>query len=107
MIWPFVRSGDDLRLFVRLTPKSSRDGIDGLGEDPSGRPVLKARVTAAPEKGKANKALLKLLAKELGLPPTRLTITSGDTSRLKTIEISDADTALEARLVQWFEEFAR
>jgi uncharacterized protein (TIGR00251 family) len=95
---PFGLGRDGLRVAVRLTPKSSRARIDGIERDADGRAWLKARVSAAPEKGKANAALLKLLAKAWDLPPSRLTIATGAKDRRKTVLIKDADEALAKRL---------
>jgi uncharacterized protein (TIGR00251 family) len=76
---------------VRLTPKSGRDEIAGL-EDFGGDTVLKARVRAVPEDGRANTALEKLIAKWLGLPPSAVKVAHGGKSRLKQIAI-DGDPA--------------
>ena len=56
-------------LAVRLNPKSSRDEIAGI-EDHGGACVLKARVRAIPEAGRANAALERLIARWLGVPPS-------------------------------------
>lgn len=82
-----------MRLAVRLTPKASADAIDGWGADEQGRRFLKVRVRAAPIEGRANDALIAFLAKTLGIPKARLSLVSGDTSRLKQIEI-DGDIDL-------------
>lgn len=74
---------DHVRLSVRLTPNGGRDAIDGLETVSDGECYLKARVSVAPEKGKANKALIALLSKSLGLPKSTLSIISGDTARKK------------------------
>ena len=88
------------RLFVRLTPKASQDRIDGWDSDDKGRRYLKIRVRAAPVEGKANMALIAFLAKTLKAPKSHLSLVSGDTTRLKQIEIDGMDQAeLEARLV--------
>ena len=84
------------RLRVRLTPSGGADRIDGASLDDAGLPILKARVRAAPEKGEANAALEKLLAKALGIPKSNVQVARGATARLKTIEIeglSDAEIA--------------
>lgn len=82
------------RLVVRLTPKSSKDAIEGWAEDEQGRKYLKVRVRAAPIEGRANEALILFLAKSLGIPKSRLTLMTGDTARLKQIEIEGVDQAV-------------
>lgn len=70
---------------VWAVPKSSADKIEGWVQDASGQRWLKVRLSAAPEDGKANKALLKLLAREWGVPRATLSLLSGETSRHKKI----------------------
>ena len=72
---------------VRLTPKGGRDSIDGVGTMSDGRAVLKARVRAAPHEGAANEALVRLIAKTLGVPPRSIEIVGGATSRIKRVTI--------------------
>ncbi len=87
------------RLFVRLTPKSPAERIDGWDLDEYGRRYLKVRVREAPIEGRANAALIVFLAKKLKVPKSRLTLVAGDTARLKAIEIEGLDeTGLEALL---------
>lgn len=80
-----------MKLAVRLTPRGGRDAIEGFGEDETGRPVLKARVAAPPVEGEANAALVKLVAKALGLPRSAVRIASGETARTKVLEIEGLD----------------
>jgi len=70
---------------VHLYPKSARSEVEGEEADAAGKIWLKVRVTAPPEDGKANKAMLKLLAKHWGCPVSALSIVSGETSRYKQI----------------------
>ncbi len=82
------------RITVRLTPRGGRDTIQGWA---SGE--LRVRVARPPAEGEANEALLKLLARALGVAPSRLAILSGATARTKVIEIEgmsqdDAQRAL-------------
>ena len=85
-----------MRLAVRVTPKGGRDAVDGWALDPAGRVYLKVRVSAAPSDGEANAALIAFLAKTLKRPKSALRIASGETSRLKVVEIEGLD---EAQLV--------
>ena len=82
---------------MRLTPKSERDAIDGLGAF-GGETALKARVRALPNAGRANAALEKLIAEWLGLPALRVTVTHGKKSRLKQVAI-DGDGVLLSALI--------
>ncbi|WP_374344009.1 DUF167 family protein [Phenylobacterium sp.] len=88
-----------MRLAVRVTPKGGRDAVDGWGLDPAGRPLLKVRVSAAASDGAANAAVIALLAKVVGRPKSALTIVSGETSRVKLIEIDGLEAeGLAAKL---------
>jgi uncharacterized protein (TIGR00251 family) len=86
-----------IRLAVKVTPKASADRIQGWAEDEAGERVLKIAVTAVPEDGKVNKAVIALLAKRLKLPKSAITIASGETARRKSLLI-DGDDALLAQL---------
>ena len=94
--WSLGRKG--LTLKVRLTPKASRDGIDGLVDLPEGGSALGVRVRAMPVEGEANTALVKLLSRSLSLTKKQVSLSSGSTSRLKTIVVSDPDDGLVGRL---------
>ena len=82
-----------MRLFVRLTPKSSVERIDGWDVDDKSRRFLKVRVRAAPIEGRANETLIAFLAKTLKIPKSRLSLVAGDTARLKQIEIDGLSEA--------------
>jgi uncharacterized protein YggU (UPF0235/DUF167 family) len=72
---------------VRLTPGASADRIDGWDVDAEGRPVLKVRVRARPVEGEANAALMKLIAKALGVPKSAVVVQRGGQSRTKMLVI--------------------
>ena len=101
---PWRGTKEGLALSVRLTPRGGRDALDGVETLADGRSVLKARVRAAPTEGEANAALIQLLAKELGLSRSQISIAAGATARLKTVVLEgDAGrliAALEARLAR-------
>jgi uncharacterized protein YggU (UPF0235/DUF167 family) len=98
MSGPVRRSGADLLVDVRLTPRAGRDGIDGAANLSDGRIVLAARVRAVPEDGKANAALEKLMADAAGLPRSAVSVIAGATSRLKTVRLAAASERAEAAL---------
>lgn len=63
--------------------------------------ALKASVTAAPEDGRANKALIALLAKELKVPKTSISLLSGETNRQKVILIEGDSAQLQKKASAW------
>ena len=83
-----------LSLFVRVTPNAGRDAIEGVEFRDGGTAVLRLRVKAVPDKGKANAAVVALLAKALGVPKSGMSVVSGETARLKTIAIVGDGPAL-------------
>lgn len=101
---PFRQTNDGILLAVRLTPKSSRDAIDGVKDAGTGA-ALHARVRAVPEDGKANTALTALIAAELDVAKSAVTVASGTTSRLKSLHISGDPSDLERRIVSLLKRF--
>jgi uncharacterized protein (TIGR00251 family) len=86
---------------VRVAPKASRNAVTGLAAEADGGIAVKVAVTAAPEGGKANAALVKLLAKEWGVAKSDLSIMSGETGRRKTIEITADADRVQPQLAAW------
>ena len=72
---------------VYVTPKSGRDILCGIEADQKGDALLKVKVTAAPDKGAANIAVCKLIAKSVGVPKSNVTVLRGSKSRYKQIQI--------------------
>jgi hypothetical protein len=84
---------------VRLTPGASADRIDGWEVDADGRPILKVRVRARPVEGEANAALVKLIAKALGVPKSAVALERGGQSRTKMLGVEGlSEDELKARL---------
>ncbi len=95
---PYGMNDSGIRLAVRLTPKAGRAGIRGIARAADGAAYVKAGVTAPAEGGKANRALIKLLARELGLPASTMHIASGATARQKSVQIAGDPAHLKKRL---------
>lgn len=86
---------------VKVTPKAARARIQGLAAEADGSHVIKVAVTAPPEGGKANAAVIRLLAKAWGLPPSRLAVANGAGDRRKVIAISGDPEDLAEVLAAW------
>ena len=95
---PWRSEADGVVLAVRLTPRAPHDRIAGTETLADGRTVLKARVRAVPEKGKANRALEALLADALDVAPSAAAVVAGGSSRLKTVAVKGEPQSLLARL---------
>jgi len=93
-------SGDagGVRLAVKVTPRAARSVVQGIEVDARGQAWLAVRVTAAPDAGKANTALIKLLAKRWRLPASAVRLVSGATARRKVLYVQGAPERLLARL---------
>jgi uncharacterized protein (TIGR00251 family) len=86
-----------LSFWIKAKPGASAERPFKWVELPEGKKALQVSVTAPPEDGKANAAILKRLSSEMGIPKKALTIASGETSRTKRIEV-DGAYAQEASL---------
>ncbi len=95
---PYTAVAGGVRLVVRLTPRASRNGVDGIAVDADDRPFLKLRLVAPPVEGAANVALIHFLSDVLGLRKADIEIRSGDTSRIKVLHLSGESVALLSRL---------
>ena len=95
---PYSRQSDHLRLSIRLTPNARRDGFDGIEIGADGEAYLKARIIEIPEGGKANKALIALLADKLKRPKSSISILSGETARKKILRIDGDPEEIVERL---------
>jgi hypothetical protein len=83
---------------VRLTPKGGRDAIDGIARLANGRCVLKVRLRAPASEGEANAALVKLIAKTLGVAARDVRLVAGFSARLKRVKVAGAPAALATAL---------
>jgi uncharacterized protein (TIGR00251 family) len=85
---------DGTRILVRLTPRGGGDRVEGVVEG-----VLRARVSAPPVDGAANRALVRLLASELGVPQRDVRLVAGEASRVKQVVVDGI--AAEVLAARW------
>jgi uncharacterized protein (TIGR00251 family) len=95
---PFTIRPEGLALWVRLTPKANRDTIEGVAVAGDGRRRLTAKVRAVPADGKANAALVRLIAGWLGVPRGEVSVAGGAASRSKTVLVRGDGPALARRI---------
>jgi uncharacterized protein len=103
----FAAAAGGLRLAVRLAPKASAERILGFAEDADGGLALKIAVTAAPEAGKANDALLAFLAGLLRVPRRDLTLARGTADRRKLVHVAGNPALLQRRLEEALAPWSR
>ncbi len=100
MTSPLRAGKGGLLLSVRATPNASREEVGGLHATAGGAVSLIVKVTAAPDKGRANKAVIEALARASHLPKSAFTLLSGETDRNKTLLVSGNPAALEALIAR-------
>lgn len=86
----FVEKEGRIVFNMKVIPASSKSEITGLYDG-----MIKAKVAAAPEKGKANQALIELLSKKLNISKSDIAITSGLTSKIKQVSIRHSANVLD------------
>ena len=94
----FTATRDGLAVRVRVTPNAGADRIEGVETRDDGAEVIRVRVRAVPDKGKANAAVIALLAAALGVPKAAVRLTSGATARQKALHIAGDPALLASRL---------
>jgi uncharacterized protein (TIGR00251 family) len=98
---PFLRrTGTGVTIEVRAQPRARRTALEWAGG------ALKAQVTAPAEDGKANAAVIELLAATWKLPKSTFAVTRGATSRDKVLSIAGEPALLAARIMDWARESA-
>ena len=100
---PVSTKGSQVAVRVRLTPRAGRTAIQGVEKDALGVARLQVKVSEPPEDGKANAALLALLAKAWRLPKSSLSIAAGASHRDKTIHVAGDPAQVMASLGSWLE----
>ncbi len=93
---PVRLDGADLLIAIRLTPRAGKEGVGGVWTDAHGMRWLQASVSAPPDKGRANMALIALLASVIGVPRSSISLEAGATARLKRLRIGQSSPAAES-----------
>lgn len=84
---------------IHVTPRSAKPGIGGWRKGADGREELEVRVSEAPADGAANAAVVKILAKALGITHSQVIIAAGATSRHKRVELPLGSEEIRLRLM--------
>lgn len=100
MTSPLRPARGGLLLSLRVTPRSSRDEVTGLHVASDGSVSLAVKVTAVPDKGKANKAVIETLSRACRLPKSAFVLVSGETDRNKTLLVTGHPAELEALIAR-------
>lgn len=95
---PVSVADNGVTVAVRVTPKARRQQVDGVTADAQGRLAVKIAVTAPPEDGKANKAIIALLSRTWNIPRNTISIQRGQTSRDKILSITGDTAALQRKI---------
>lgn len=85
----------ECRIAVRLVARASRNQLGGIRDG-----VLQARVTVPPIDGEANKALCRMIAKRLGIAPSKVKVVRGGKSRQKVVGVESLDLATLERVLR-------
>jgi uncharacterized protein (TIGR00251 family) len=86
------------RIALRVTPRAASSRVQGIEVDGAGHAHLTVRISAPPEAGKANAALIKLLARRWRMPQRDLEVVSGAGARRKVLQVRGSPDAVIARL---------
>ena len=100
---PVRVSRDGVGVRVSVAPGASRNRVEGVRADADGRQMIRVAVTAPPEGGKANAAVICLLAGTWGMPRSALAVTAGGTGRTKTVTVTGDPLRVTERLTAWTE----
>lgn len=97
----YFDNNDTVILQVKISPNASSLAIKGIFTDSDNKDFLKISVISVPEKGKANKELIKFLSKELGVSKSDIEIISGETGHFKKIIIKKQTKQIVEKFEEW------
>lgn len=100
---PFTARADGVRVRLKVTPRARRDAVDGVADGPDG-PALKVSVTAPADDGRANDAVIALLARAWRVPKGAIELVQGGKSRRKLVHVAADAATLLPRLDAWLKQ---
>lgn len=98
---PFEPTTGGVKVRFLLAPGAAVNRIKGVAADENGVAWLTASVTQPPENGRANKALIRLLAKEWRVAKSSIQVTKGRTSRRKVLSVAGETGVITDKLAEW------
>ncbi len=101
---PLTAEARGVRVAVRVTPRANSDEVNGVERGADDKLWVIARVRAIPDRNKANVAIAKLIADEIGVAKTSVSVLSGATNRNKILLIEGDPGELMPMLSAWLEE---
>lgn len=93
-----------VRVALRVTPKAAQDRFQGVVADAGGQQRIKVAVRAVPEDGKANEAVVRLVAKAWQVPRSAVALVAGHHDRSKLLQVAGDPQELLARLTGWMQK---
>lgn len=109
MVWkispggPIVARKDGIILSISVRPRAARTVILGRSAADGDVASILVAVSAPPAQGRANAALIEVLAKSLQLPKSRIAVIAGAASRRKIVLLSGIPQELQAQVAKWFD----
>lgn len=97
MDW-LTKHPEGARIALRVTPRAASSRVQGIEVDGAGRAHLSVRISAPPEAGKANAALIRLLARRWRMAQRDLEVVSGAGTRRKVLQVRGSPDVVVARL---------
>ncbi len=91
-------AADGVLVAVRVAPRARHSAVEGITTDSQGKRWLRVSLTEAPADGRANAALIRLLAKRWKVPKSALTIRAGVSARTKTLHVAGNAQAILRRI---------
>ena len=101
LLMMYAINDNHITLLVKITPNAAERAVKGVVTSADGTEYLRINIISIPEKGKANKELIKFLSKELDIAKSDIEIVSGESNHLKRLKINSTSQHIINKLQQW------